>query len=78
MSPVRNSEYKRDPILQKDRKRGTHKDTPVMRAKKHGQRISQAEAERAEAKKVSAREAEQPEQAEREDLGEAGETERED
>jgi hypothetical protein len=51
-----------------------------MRAEKHGQRISQAETERIEAKKVSAREAakeaEQSEQAERKDLGEADETER--
>ena len=95
---IKQEDIEKDPILQKERKRGTRKDTPVMRAEKHGQRISQAEAKRTEAKKVSAREAAkeaeqseqaakpvadasaagQPEQAEREDLGEAGETERED
>ena len=49
---IKQEDIERDPILQKERKRGTQKDTPVMRAEKHGQRISQAEAERTEAKKA--------------------------
>jgi len=64
---IKQEDIERDPILQKDREMGTQKDTPVMRTEKHGQRISQAEAEKTEAKKVSAREAakeaEQSEQA---------------
>ena len=54
---IKQEDIERDPILQKNRKRGTRKDTPVMRAEKHGQRISQVETEKTETKKVSAREA---------------------
>ena len=54
---IKQEDIERDPILQKNRKRGTRKDTPVMQAEKHGQRISQAETEKTETKKVSAQEA---------------------
>lgn len=54
---ITQEDIERDPILQKDRKMETRRDTPVTRAEKHGQKIAQAEMEKTEAKKVTAREA---------------------
>ena len=54
---ITQEDIERDPILQKDSKMGTQRDTPVTRAEKHGQKIAQAETEKTEAKKVTAREA---------------------
>jgi small subunit ribosomal protein S6 len=60
---ITQEDIERDPILQKDSKTETQRDTPVTRAEKHGQKITQAETEKTEAKKVTAREAEESEQS---------------
>ena len=72
---IPQEDIERDPILQKDRKMETQRDTPVTRAEKHGQKITQAETEKTKAKKVTAREAEESEQSAEDVASDASETE---